>query len=133
MNGLFFVLVAAVAVGMGTAYWSVARRKAPRASPSPPRAKAGGRFGAVQIRARGNACKAAQLLESHRFLAKDAPALPLRECTAARCACTFSKLPDRRTDGRRLDHGGLSASLFLASSRRKKRDRRRAAQSPQRI
>jgi hypothetical protein len=137
MNGLSLALAAAlVAVGAGAAYRLATRREAPRPSPNPsppPRAKAGGRFGAVQIRPRGNACRAAHLLENHRFLAKNAPALPLRECTAARCACTFSKLPDRRSDARRLDHGGLSASLFLAASRRKKRDRRRAAPSPQRV
>jgi hypothetical protein len=149
MNGLLLALIAAlVTVGAGVAYRLATRRDAPRpASPrpaaprpvsprpaaSPPRGKAGGRFGAVQIRPRGNACRAAHMLENHRFLAKDAPALPLPECTAARCTCTFSKLPDRRTDGRRLDHGGLSASLFLATSRRKKRDRRRAAPSSQNI
>jgi hypothetical protein len=134
MNGLLLASVAAlVIVGSGAAYRLAARRQAPSPSPpSPPtRAKAGGRFGAVQIRPRGNACRAAHLLKKHRFLAKNAPSLPLRECTAARCACTFSKLSDRRTDGRRLDHGGLSASLFLATSRRKKRDRRRAMHSPQ--
>jgi hypothetical protein len=61
-------------------------------------------------------------------LAKDAPTLPLRECSAARCSCTFSKLPDRRTDGRRLEHGGLHVTLFIAANRRTKRDRRRARQ-----
>src|SRR5688572_714517 len=132
MKGLFFALVAALIVGAGAAYRLVARRRAPLPSP-PPNAKAGGRFGAVQIRPRGDACRAAHLLGKYRFLAKNAPALPLRECTAARCACTFSKLPDRRTDGRRLDHGGLTASLFLAASRRRKRDRRRAPHSPQHI
>jgi hypothetical protein len=130
MNGLTFTLFGALAVGASAAYWLAARGRAPRPGPAAPRAKTGGRFGAVQIRPRGNACRAARLLEGHRFLAKNAPALPLRECTAARCACTFSKLPDRRSDGRRLDHGGLSAQLFVAMSRRKRRDRRRAVQSP---
>jgi hypothetical protein len=132
MKGLFLALLAALAVAAAAALRLVARRPVPAPGP-PPTVKAGGRFGAVQIRPRGKACRAAHLLAKHRFLAKDAPALPLRECTAARCACTFSKLPDRRTDGRRLDHGGLTASLFLAASRRQKRDRRRAAPSPQRI
>src|SRR5688500_18706896 len=132
MNALFFAFVGALVAAAGAAYRLAARRRAPPPTP-PPLAKAGGRFGAVQIRPRGKACQAAQLLEQHRFLAKDAPALPLPECTAARCMCTFSKLPDRRTDGRRLDHGGLTASLFLATSRRMKRDRRRAAQSSQHV
>jgi hypothetical protein len=121
-----------VAASAGAAYWLAARRPTPRSdppAPAAPRTKVGGRFSAVQIRPRSGACRASQLLQGHRFLAKDAPALPLRECKAPRCSCTFSKLPDRRSDGRRLEHGGLSASLFLAMNRRTKRDRRRAAQA----
>jgi hypothetical protein len=129
MNSVLLASIGALAAASaGAAYWLAARREAPRPAPPPgPRAKAGGRFGAVQIRPRKGACRAAQLLQGHRFLAKDAPALPLRECKAPRCSCTFSKLPDRRSDGRRLEHGGLSASLFVAMNRRTKRDRRRAA------
>jgi hypothetical protein len=129
MIGLFLGLSAALAVSAAAAYWLVARRKAPRSNAPPALpTKAGGRFGAVQIRPRMGACRAAQLLQGHPFLAKDAPALPLRECNAARCSCTFSKLPDRRSDGRRLGHGGLHTTLFIAANRRTKRDRRRAAQ-----
>jgi hypothetical protein len=71
-------------------------------------------------------------LQGHRFLAKDAPPLPLQGCTFAQCSCTFSKLKDRRTDGRRLDYGTLNASLLLATNRRTKKDRRRAAATRQR-
>jgi hypothetical protein len=124
-------MLGGLAVAASAAFWLAPRRPKSHPNPAPRRAKFGGRFGAVLIRPRGNACRAARLLQSRRFLAKDAPALPLRECTAARCACTFSKLPDRRTDGRRLEHGGLGASFFVATSRRKKRDRRRAAHSQQ--
>src|SRR5262245_44551845 len=137
---LILSIGALVAASAGAAYWLVARREAPTSEPPPrreaprpeaspaPRTKLGGRFSAVQIRARAGACKAAQLLQGHRFLAKDAPILPLRECKADRCTCTFSKLPDRRSDGRRLEHGGLSTSFFQAINRRTKRDRRRSAQ-----
>jgi hypothetical protein len=129
MKGLFLGMIGALVVPAGAAYWFAARRKAPRpTAPKPAAAKAGGRFSAVRIRSRMDACRAAQLLQGHPFLAKDAPALPLRECNAARCACTFSKLPDRRSDGRRIDHGGLHTTLFIAANRRTKRDRRRAAQ-----
>ena len=131
---MVFALIGTLVALAGAAYWLVYRRPAAASSNlSPPRTKEvgpkqGGRFGAVQIRARLGACRAAQLLQGHRFLAKDAPNLPLRECSAARCSCTFSKLPDRRTDGRRLEHGGLHTTLFIAANRRTKRDRRRARQ-----
>jgi hypothetical protein len=129
---MFFALIGALFVAAGAAYWRSAQRpKPPKANPAP-RAKEGGRFGAVQIRARLGACRAAQLLEGQRFLSKDAPKLPLRECSVARCSCTFSKLPDRRSDGRRIESGGLHTTLFIAANRRTKRDRRRSAQSARR-
>jgi hypothetical protein len=126
-------LLAAVILAAGAAYWFRTRRPAPRpdrTSASLP--KAGGRFSGVEIRMRGGACRAAHALQGRRFLSKDAPSLPLPDCTHVKCACTFSKLPDRRTEGRRLDYGTLNASLFLTTNRRTKRDRRAAALAPQR-
>jgi hypothetical protein len=128
--------VGALAVAAGAAYWLVIRRaRAPNRPPQQAKtraaqpSRAGGRFGAVQIRARSNVCGAARALEGQRFLAKDAPSLPLADCTAAQCSCSFTKFSDRRTDGRRLEHGGLSSSLFIATNRRARRDRRRPAPS----
>jgi hypothetical protein len=91
---------------------------------------AGGRFAGVHIRPRGGACGAARALEGRRFLSKDAPSLPLPECTASQCSCSFAKLADRRSEGRRLQQGGLTASLFIATNRRTRRDRRRPAPPP---
>ena len=116
--------VSAIIIVAGAAYWLMARR---REQPGRPQraAKPAGRFGAVEIRTRHGACDAARALQGHRYLGKDAPALPLPACTAAKCSCSFGKLSDRRADGRRLEHGGLSAAMFLAKNRRAKRDRRR--------
>jgi|SRR5688572_32946281 hypothetical protein len=128
---MFVALIGALVASGGAAFWLVSRRETPPKAPHPkPRTKAGGRFGAVEIRPRRGACRAALQLKDRRFLAKNAPALPLRECSAERCNCIFSKLKDRRTDARRLEHDGLSAALFLTTNRRGKRDRRRAAHRP---
>jgi len=130
---MIVVMLAALIVAAGAAYWFSARRAAPRpARASAPPPKAGGRFSGVEIRTRGGACRAAHALRGRRFLSKDAPSLPLPDCTHVQCACSFSKLPDRRTDGRRLDYGTLNASLFLTTNRRMKRDRRAGAVAPQR-
>jgi hypothetical protein len=83
----------------------------------------------VEIRTRSGACEPARALEGQRFLAKDAPALPLPSCDVAKCSCTFAKLSDRRTEDRRFEHGGLSAAMFLKTNRRAKRERRRAQKS----
>jgi len=123
---MFLVLVSLVIVAAGAAYWFFARR-GNASNPAPRAAKpAGGRFGSVEIRTRNGACEPARALEGQRFLAKDAPALPLPACKATQCSCTFAKLSDRRTEERRFEHGGLSAAMFLKTNRRAKRERRRA-------
>jgi len=132
---MIFALIGALVVATGAAYWLVFRHRAGTQAPAPRQAKAkaaGGRFGAVEIRIRNSACQAARSLEGQRLLSKEAPALPLAACTAAQCSCKFTKWSDRRSEGRRLEHGGLSASLFLANNRRTRRDRRRSAKARQR-
>ena len=123
MIHMILTLVSVILIACGAAYWLIVRRRE-QPSRAQRAAKPAGRFGAVEIRPRSGACDAARSLVGRRFLAKDAPTLPLQGCAAAKCSCSFSKLTDRRTEGRRLEHGGLSASLFLQNSRRKKRDRR---------
>jgi hypothetical protein len=117
------VAVIAVSLLAGVAGWVLVRRTKPHAAA----AKVVNRFAAVEIRSRGTACEAARKLEGQRFLPAEAPALPLEGCAAAKCSCTFAKLTDRRNEDRRLEHGGLSASLFESDDRRAKRDRRRKA------
>jgi hypothetical protein len=122
---MLLVFVGSLVLAAGAAYWLVTHRRAAR-SRAPQKAKATGGFGSVEIRIRSGACDAARALEGQRFLSQQAPALPLPACNVAQCSCRFAKLEDRRTDGRRLEHEGLSASLFLDKNRRAKRDRRAA-------
>ena len=129
---MIFALIGVLALAAG-AYWLVSRDRVATTDRAPPKAKpAGGRFGAVEIRVRTGACRAARELEGQRFLSKEAPALPLPACTVAQCSCKFTKWSDRRSEHRRLEHGGLSASIFLANNRRTKRERRRAAKAQHR-
>lgn len=122
---MLLVFVGSLVLAAGAVYWLVIRRPAAR-SRAPQKVKATGSFGSVEIRTRAGACDAARALEGQRILAKQAPALPLPACNSAQCACRFAKLDDRRTDGRRLEHQGLSAMQFLDKNRRAERDRRRA-------
>ena len=117
------VLIATLVLLAGGGYWWRASRvKAPHATLRD--TDVARRFGAVEIRIRNGACEAACVLEGQRFLAKDAPALPLPACDVPQCACTFVKLSDRRTDDRRWLHGDASAAMFLTKNRRGKRGRR---------
>ena len=129
---MIFALIGALVVAAGAACWLVFRRPSATQGRAPQQPKAaGGGFGAVEIRISGGACQPARALKGQRFLSREAPALPLPDCTAAQCTCKFTKWSDRRSDSRRLEHGGLSASFFLANNRRTKRERRRAAKARQ--
>jgi hypothetical protein len=124
-------LIAALIVVAGAAYWLQLRRSKSSVPEKRP-TKTLGRFGAVEIRLRSGACEAACALEGQRFLASEAPALPLPKCTAAKCSCAFAKHTDRRSDDRRFEHGGLGASMFQSANRRAKRDRRSEEEQPKR-
>lgn len=53
-------------------------------------------------------CEAARNLENIRFLADDAPMLPLSDCSnPAACRCKYQHYDDRRTDARRESDVGL--------------------------
>lgn len=116
-------LLVALVVAAGAGGWLLLRKRGERPA-APNKKKASRRFGAVEIYTRSGCCEAARSLEGQRFLATQAPALPLHGCTAAQCSCKFGKLTDRRTEERRLEQGTISGSLFMASNRRAKPERR---------
>lgn len=125
-------LVVAVVLVAAAGGWLALRRGRPEQPAPTEKKKSGGRFGAVEIHTRLGCCDAARALEGQRFLAKEAPALPLPDCTSRQCACKFGKLSDRRTEDRRLEHGAISSSLFMASNRREQHERRTSRAQKQR-
>jgi hypothetical protein len=42
------------------------------------------------------ACDAVKQLEGRRFLAREAPLLPLQDCTSPACTCSYTRYRDRR-------------------------------------
>jgi hypothetical protein len=98
-------------------------RSAPRHQPSP--AAPLRPFQAIAIHRGVPCCELARKFGEHRFLAKDAPALPLRGCTMPeRCQCRYLKYKDRRTEARRMVDFGLAARLFDGKERRARNGRR---------
>ena len=55
----------------------------------------------VSIKSASNACAVARRLEGLRFLAHEAPTLPLPGCSALNCTCTYAHHDDRRHHARR--------------------------------
>ena len=138
------ILLLLVAVGLAAVGVSVRSqaRKAPRASARrAPSAPGGGAkettqsprnpFRATSIRLGKKPCAAAQALASGRFLVEgdEIPRLPLPECDAAECHCTYAKHRDRRDEfeDRRALGGGNRMSVG-ESERRSGSERRREDQ-----
>ena len=51
-------------------------------------------------------CRTARTYASQRFLADEIPKLPLEQCDAPECRCTYKLFDDRRTGERRLSDFG---------------------------
>jgi hypothetical protein len=69
----------------------------------PPAVSAPRPFQAVSIYCGPNACAMARRFRDHRFLAKDAPQLPLAGCAhPSDCDCRYLKHKDRRSERRRF-------------------------------
>ena len=82
---------------------------------------------AVAILADDSACAAAKELQGKRFLSRNAPRLPLPECTKQdRCECKYRHLRDRRGPPRRTgDEGtGLRTIQKTLKERRRPGERR---------
>ena len=82
---------------------------------------------AVCIAPGERACDAARLLAGRRFLSRDAPSLPLKNCDNAACTCRYEHYDDRRKGARRAGEIGVTIDGYVAEERREpiKRDRRK--------
>jgi hypothetical protein len=69
-------------------------------------------YHAVSIQLGKSPCAAAKALAEQRFLAKDAPRLPLAKCDAERCGCAFAHYEDRRQEGRRAEDHDTKSPPF---------------------
>src|SRR5437868_4556464 len=79
---------------------------------------------AVSIVAGVTACPAAAQAKGKRFLATDAPRIPLQDCAWAwRCKCVYRHHPDRRAAPRRIADRGMMGR-HKGSERRQSRGRR---------
>ena len=58
----------------------------------------------VAIRPGKDGCASAKSLEEQRFLAQEAPRLPLPDCDASICQCRYSHFEDRREHQRRSSY-----------------------------
>jgi hypothetical protein len=84
-------------------------------------------WSAVRIVTHGPACARATALHDKRFLAREAPALPLKGCVlASTCNCMYKHYVDRRSGPRRDQEvpGRRSVMVKAPVERRSARGRR---------
>lgn len=96
------------------------------ASKPPPTPKAYSPFQAIAIYRGLESCDTARKFSEHRFLAREAPTLPLPGCTMSQtCQCRYLKFRDRRAEARRLNDFSAATRMFSQTERRGFRGRRR--------
>lgn len=83
-------------------------------------------FQAVEVSPGLDACEAASAISGQRFLAREAPQLPLQGCDMNKCSCRFRKLRDRRhAEDRRFSLGAFGdIRMGSTKERREMRNRR---------
>jgi hypothetical protein len=75
-------------------------------------------------------CDATVDLRGKRFLASEAPTIPLPNCDVGSCHCWYAHYDDRRQGDRRAGHNihdGVMSGLGVKDDRRVGRDRRKTA------
>ena len=78
-------------------------------------------FRGVSIACADGCCEAVKSLADSRYLADEAPILPVQECNRATCNCTYEHHADRRSDtvDRREAATGVSDEQRVRAGRRK--------------
>jgi hypothetical protein len=85
-------------------------------------------YHAVSIKFGRDACAAAKASTGQRFLAREAPPLPLPGCDAHRCECHYRHHKDRRSGADRrspFGSGGISSGTGRYDQERRQRPDRR--------
>lgn len=98
MNLTLLILV--LTLGLLLLGWKIFRRSADPVHPVSQESQHHP-FHCVVVEARGGGCEAARKLADMRFLASDAPHLPLPQCSEAVCNCVYHHFEDRRHHLRR--------------------------------
>jgi hypothetical protein len=106
-------------------------RDEPAAAAKPVAKKMTQAFHAVTIQAGRNCCHAARALQGHRFLSREAPSLPLKDCSSDNCMCHYQHHDDRRVRPRRARDMGVAIDGWLEVDQRVQKGRgRRKSEKP---
>lgn len=77
-----------------------------------------------------SACPEVMKYSGQRLLSREAPKLPLPNCSAKKCTCSFHHFSDRRKAARRADETGIIEEPYVGPDRRLESRGRRADDRP---
>jgi hypothetical protein len=99
----WFILLLIIAVGGFLGYRQLQARSEEHIPHRPPKQKAQAAivFRAVELQPCTHPCEVAIAIAGKRFLAGEAPVLPLPGCRRSHCRCSYKKFDDRRASQRR--------------------------------
>jgi hypothetical protein len=122
------LIIVACMVGLGFLWHQRRGRDQSSGAPSVSRKKAANDFASVELRCGRTACKSARSLAGNAILAVEAPVLPLANCDASTCQCSYRKIEDRRQeDGRRTSDHGIQPLIFEGNEQRSTANDRRTS------
>jgi len=73
---------------------------------------------AVSIETGRNCCHGARMLRGQRFLSREAPTLPLKNCGLDECTCHYTHHEDRRAGPRRARDMGVAIDGWIETDKR---------------
>lgn len=100
------------------------REREPEPKPVPAR-KPVNPYHAVGVVPGPRVCAAAEALRDKRFLSREAPTLPLKECDRGDCQCRYEHYEDRRKGPRRAREIGVAIGGHVGEENRKQLNRGR--------
>ena len=103
---------------IGRARGMFTRDEPAAATPVKPVKKPEQNFHAVSVQPGRNCCHGARVLKGQRFLSREAPQLPLKNCMNEECTCHYEHHDDRRRTPRRARDMGVAIDGWLESERR---------------
>ncbi len=83
------------------------------------------KFHAVTIQPGRHCCQEARMLQGQRFLSREAPPLPLRNCSNGACECCYQHYDDRRAGPRRARDMGVAMDGWTEADLRAQKGRGR--------
>mgnify|MGYP000571269059 CR=1 FL=1 len=91
----------------------------------PSEVKIKSKYHGITIHQTSNACLSVKNIQGKRYLADEAPRLPIVGCSTMKCRCKYEDLDDRRSGEDRRYPSDAFNNMYSAEEHRLRKDRRK--------